>query len=121
VKSGDASDGGFSTVMPPSQHTLSRQMMKNMDIWVDKIANVTNRRMLEQWALHKPQTIKTTSTEDLDPVSLADNDHPSVLTHELFVLETGDPPSRTLTWKTLGFLRHVKRRTNDDHLCQFRI
>ncbi len=30
VKSGDASDVGFSTVMPPSQHTLSRQMMKTL-------------------------------------------------------------------------------------------
>jgi hypothetical protein len=81
---------------------------------VDKIANVTNRRMLEQWALHKPQTIKTTSTQDLDPALLAANDHPSVLPHELFVLESGDPPSHTLTWKPLGFLSHVKRRTNDD-------
>ena len=26
----------------------------------------------------------------------------------------GDPPSRTLSWKPLGFLSHVKRRTNDD-------
>ena len=45
---------------------------------------------------------------------LAVNDHPSVLPHELFALEPGDPPSRTLTWKPLGFLSHVKRRTNDD-------
>ena len=63
--------------------------MKNMDIWVDKIANATNRRMLEQWALHKPQTIKATSTQDLDPEPLAANDHPSVLPHELFALEPG--------------------------------
>jgi formylmethanofuran dehydrogenase subunit E-like metal-binding protein len=26
-------------------------------------------------ALHAPQTIKTTSTQDLDPLSLANNDH----------------------------------------------
>jgi hypothetical protein len=106
--------GDSRPVMPPSQHTLSRQMMKNLDIWVDKIANATNRRMLEQWALHKPQTIKATSTQDLDPAPLAANDHPSVLPHELFALEPGSPPSRTLTWKPLGFLSHVKRRTNND-------
>ena len=34
--------------------------------------------MLEQWALHKPQTVKATSTHDLDPPPLAANDHPSV-------------------------------------------
>ena len=85
-----------------------------MDIWVDKIANATNRRMLEEWVLHKPQTIKATSTQDLDPAPLAANDHPSVLPHELFALDPGDPPSHTLTWKPLGWLSHVKRRTNDD-------
>ncbi len=69
---------------------------------------------MEQWALHKPQIIKATSTQDLDPPPLAANDHPSVLPHEMYALEPGDPPSRTLTWKPLGFLSHVKRRTNDD-------
>ena len=33
----------------------------------------------------------------------------------MFALETGDPPSRTLTWKSVGFLSHIKSRTNDDH------
>ncbi len=61
-----------------------------------------------------PQTIKATSTQDLDPAPLSVNDHPSVLPHEMFALEPGDPPSRTLSWKTLGFLSHIKRRTNDD-------
>jgi hypothetical protein len=107
--------GDSRPVMSPSEHTLSRQVMKNLDIWVDKIENVTNRRILEQLPLHKPQTIKTTSTQDLDPAPLTVFDHPSVLTYELFVIETGDPPSHTLTWKPLGFLSHVKRRTNDDH------
>jgi hypothetical protein len=65
--------------------------------------------------LHKTPTIKTTSTQDLDPTPLTVFDHPSVLPHELFAIETGDPPSHTLTWKSLGFLNHVKRRTNDDH------
>ncbi len=70
--------------------------------------------MLEQWALHKPQTVRATSTLDLDPPPLAANDHPSVLPFEMFALEPGDPPSRTLTWKPLGFLSHVKRRSSDD-------
>ncbi len=97
--------------MPPSQHALSKQVMKKWDFWDSKIANATNKRMLEQWALHKPQKVKATSTHDLDPPPLAANDHPSVLPHEMFALEPGDPPSRTLTWKPLGFLSHVKRRT----------
>ena len=96
--------GDSRPVMPLSQHTLSRQVMKNMDIWVNNIAKATNKRMLESWAL---QTIKATSTQDLDPAPLAANDHPSVLPHELFALEPGDPPSRTLTWKPLGFLSHL--------------
>ncbi len=100
--------------MPPSQHALSEQVMKNWDFWEKKIANATNKRMLEQWVLHKPQTVKATSTLDLDPPPLAANDHPSVLPHEMFALEPGDPPSRTLTWKPLGFLNHVNRRTSDD-------
>ncbi len=58
----------------------------------------TNKRILEQWALHKPQKIKATSTIELDPPPLAVNDHPSVLSHEMFALDPGDPPSRTLTW-----------------------
>jgi len=32
----------------------------------------------------------------------------------MFALEPCDPPSRTLTWKPLGFLSHIKHRTNDD-------
>ncbi len=98
----------------PSQHTLSKQMMKNMEFWEDNIKKATNKRMLEQMTLHAPQTIKATSTQDLDPLSLANNNHPSVLPHEMYELEPGDPPSRTLSWKPLGFLSHVKRRTNGD-------
>jgi hypothetical protein len=32
----------------------------------------------------------------------------------MYALEPGDTPSRILSWKTLGFLRYVKRRSNDD-------
>ena len=100
--------------MPPSQHALSKQVMKNWDFWDKSIDNATNKRMLEQLALHKPQTIRATSTSDLDPPPLAAIDHPSVLPHEMVALEPGDPPSRTLTWKPLAFLSHVKRRSIDD-------
>ena len=66
--------------------------------------------MLDQLDFHVPQIIKTTSTQDLDPLPLTNNDHPSVLPHEMFALEPGDPPSHTLTWKPLGFLSHIKSR-----------
>ena len=88
--------------------------MKNMEFWEDNIKKATNKRMLEQMSLHVSQTIKATSTQDLDPFELVNNDHPSVFPHEMHALEPGDPPSRTLSWKPLGFLSHVKRRTNDD-------
>ncbi len=88
--------------------------MKNMEVWEENISKATNKRMLEQMALHASQTIKATSTQDLDPLPLANNNHPSVLSHEMYVLDPGDTPSRTLSWKSLGFLSHVKRRSNDD-------
>ena len=88
--------------------------MKKWEVWEENIAKATNKRMLEQMALHAPQVIRATSTKDLDPAPLAVNDYPSVLPYELFALEPGDSPSRTMTWKPLGWLSHVKRRTNDD-------
>jgi hypothetical protein len=48
-------------------------MMKNMEVWEENISKATNKRMLEQMALHAPQTIKATSTQDLDPLPLANN------------------------------------------------
>ena len=68
--------------------------------------------MLQQLALHTQQIIKATSTQDLDPLPLANNDHPSVLPFEMYAIEPGEPPSRTLNWKPMGFLRHIKCRTN---------
>ena len=70
--------------------------------------------MLEQMTLHASQITKTTSTQDLDPLPLASNDYPSVLPDEMYALDPGDIPSRILSWKALGFLSHVKRRSNDD-------
>ncbi len=63
---------------------------------------------------HTQQIIKSTSTQDLDPLPWVNNDHVSVLPFETYVLEPGEPPSRTLNWNPLGFLSHIKRRTNDD-------
>ena len=70
--------------------------------------------MLQQLALHTQQIIKSTSTQDLDPRSLTNNDHPSVLPFEMYTLEPGEPQSRSLNWKSLGFLSHIKRRTIGD-------
>ncbi len=44
----------------------------------------------------------------------ANNDHPSVLPFEMYAIEPGEPPSRSLSWKPLGFLSHIMRRTNSD-------
>jgi hypothetical protein len=54
--------------------------------------------------------------EDLDPRPLSVNDHTSVLPYEMYGLEPGETPSHTVTWKPLGFLSHIKHRTNDDRL-----
>jgi hypothetical protein len=32
----------------------------------------------------------------------------------MYTLEPGETPTRTLNWNPLGFLSHIKRRTNDD-------
>ena len=105
--------GDSRPVLPPSQHTLSKQMMKKWEVWEENIAKVTNKRILEQMAFHAPQVIRATSTQDLDPLPLASNDYPSVLPHEMYALEPGDIPSRILSWKALGFLgsfTHSARR-----------
>jgi hypothetical protein len=56
------------------------------------------------------------SVQDLDPRPCTDNDPVSILPHEMTVIEPGENPNptRTLTWKSLDFLRHIKCRTNDD-------
>jgi hypothetical protein len=70
--------------------------------------------MLQQLAFHTQQISKATSTQDLAPLPLANNDQASVLPFEMWAFEPGEPPSRALNWKPLGFLSHIKRRTNDD-------
>ena len=70
--------------------------------------------MLQQLAFHKRQTIKSTRVQDLDPRPCSDNVHTSVLAHEMTDIEPSEIPSRTLTWKPLAYLSHIKRRSNDD-------
>ena len=70
--------------------------------------------MLQQLALHTEQIMKVTSTQDLDPRPLANNDHPSVLPFEMCALESGETPSHILSWKPLGLLIYIKRRTIGD-------
>ena len=70
--------------------------------------------MLQRLAFHAQQTIQVTSVQDLDPRPCADNPHASVLPHEMEAIEPGEDPTRTLTWKSLAFPSHIKRRTNDD-------
>ncbi len=106
--------GDSRPVMPPSQRALSQQMMKNWRPWETNMRKSTNSRMLQQLAFHTQQIIKATRTQDIDPLPLANNDHASVLPFEMYALEPGEPPSRALNWKPLGFLSHIKRRTNDD-------
>ncbi len=45
---------------------------------------------------------------------MASSENPSVLPFEMYALEPGETPSRTLNWKPLGFLIHIKRRTIGD-------
>jgi hypothetical protein len=89
-------------------------MMKYWGPWETNMKKSTNSRMLQQLVFHTQQTIKATSTQDLDPLPLANNDHTSVLPFEMYTIEPGEPPTRTLNWNPLGFLSHIKWCTNDD-------
>jgi hypothetical protein len=85
--------------MPPSQNALSKQMMKKWEPWETNMRKSSNSRMLQQLALHTQQIIKATSTQDLDPRSLANNDHPSVLPFEMYALEPGESPFPLALWE----------------------
>jgi hypothetical protein len=101
-------------VRSPSHLVLSQQMMKNWGPWETNMQKSTNSRILQELVFHAQQILQTTSTQDLDPLPLTNNDHTSVLPFQMYVLEPGEPQSRTLNLKPLGFLSHIKRRTNDD-------
>ena len=70
--------------------------------------------MLQQLVFHQQQIVKDTRVQELDPRPCENNDHSSVLAYEMETIEPGENSSRTLTWKPLAFLSHIKLRTNDD-------
>ena len=70
--------------------------------------------MLQQLAFHTQQIIKATRTQDFDPRPLANIEHPSVWPFEMYAIESGESPTRSLNWKSLGFLSHIKRCTIGD-------
>jgi hypothetical protein len=106
--------GDSRPVVQPSQRVLSKQMMKKWEPWETNTLKSNNSRMLQQLALHTQQITETTSTQDLDPRPLTNNDHRSVLPFEMYTIQSGEPPSRSLSWKPLGFLSHIKQCTNRD-------
>jgi hypothetical protein len=59
-------------------------------------------------------TFHRTSEQDLNPRSCTVNDHPSVLTHEMMVIDPGDKPTYILTWKPPSFINHNQSRSHDD-------
>ena len=99
--------GDSRPVMTPAQSALSKQMMKKWEQWETNMQKSNNPRMLQQLAFHTQQVIKATSTQDLDPLPLTNNDHPSVLPYRMYVIESGEPPSHILKWNPLGFLSHT--------------
>jgi hypothetical protein len=105
--------GDSRQVIPPSQRARSHQMIKIGDprkhTKVYQLKDTPNCP-----CTYTPQTIEAKSTEDLHPLPLVNNDHVSVVPFEMYRLESGEPPFCTLNWKPLGFLSHIKCRTNDD-------
>jgi hypothetical protein len=71
-------------------------------------------RMLEQLALRTPKTFHATSEQDLNPRPFTVNDHPSVLQHEMMVIDPDEKPTHMLTWKTTVLLSHIQPRSHDD-------
>ena len=95
--------GDSRPVLPPSQSTISRQIMRNWEPSTTNTGKSHNHRMIQQLTFHKHQTIKGTRVQVLDPSPCTDNDHQSALPHEMSTIEPNEIPSRTLTWKPFGF------------------
>jgi hypothetical protein len=53
--------GDSRPVLPLSQNTISRQIMRNWEPWSTNTGKSNNHRMLQQLAFHKQQTIKATT------------------------------------------------------------
>ena len=72
------------SVMSPSQNEISKTMMKKWEQWETNMQNSRNPHMLQQLTFHSQQIIKATSTQDLDPRPVGNNDHPSILPDSAF-------------------------------------
>ena len=81
---------------------------------IQTLQSLTITGCSNNWLPTTQKTIPTTSVQDLDPRPCTDNVHAPVLPLEMTSIEPGENPTRTLTWKPLTFLSHIKRRTNDD-------
>ena len=89
----------------PSFSHLWHQIMRNWEPWKTNIENFNNHRILQHLVFHGQQTIQDTNVTDLDPRTEAHKEHVSVLVHEMTVIEPGENPTRTFTWKSLTVLR----------------
>jgi hypothetical protein len=103
-------------VLPPTQRSLSRQIMKAWAPWTEVIAFSQNSRMLEQLTLRTPLTIDASKEQHLDSRPCSNIEHPSVLAHEMMAIESGEKPSRKLIWKPTAWISHIVRRSHDDRL-----
>ena len=90
------------------------QIMRNWEPLKTNIEKFNNHRMIQLLTFRARQIIPATSVQDHDPRPFADNDHTSVLWYEMTTIEPDENPTRTLTWTSLVFLNHIKRRTIDD-------
>ena len=79
-------------------------MMNEWEPWGKSMQKSRNPHMLQQLTLHSQQIIRATSTQDLDPRTLTNSDHPSILPFEIHVIESGETPSPILKWSPLGLL-----------------
>jgi hypothetical protein len=83
---------------------------------MDNVSNTRiSTRMVDQLALHTPKTFHETIEQDLNSRPCTVNDHPSVLAHEMMVIEPGEKPTCILTWKTTSLLSHIQPRSHEDH------
>jgi hypothetical protein len=56
-----------------------------------------------------------TRFESENPRPYSVNDHPSVLAHEMMVIEPGEKPTLILTWTPTVFISGIQSRSHDDH------
>ncbi len=109
-------------------------MIKNWGSWETNMQKSTNSRMLQQLAFDTQQNIKTTNTQDLDPLPLSNKDHTSVLSFEIHSSQVnhhlvpwiGTPWDFSVILSviptTIGSLFHFGRSGFDLlSVCQFRI